>query len=532
MRRETEAANNSTEALTLIKVWLFIGLGLLVAVPYFAIQRHPLFPPTVVPLTPLDRSLPFWDPAIWLYLSLYFLLALPLVLARGRQNLYQMAFGFGWILTVSHLIFLVWPTAVPAPTPAVEVTSPMMRLVLAADSNGNALPSLHASLAVYCALCTAQLLNNRKTKAAIWFWTLLVLLSTWLAKRHVALDLGAGLALGLAAYAALFRTPPDDSPVSAALQTTLRARAELARKLEPNLAPLTAHDWRKRAVEFTCFFTLGAFGFWLTVTSYFRSRWVFVTIGIAATALALNAFVLLMHDGMHDTLFRSRRWNRFGSVLLGSTFLMSFSAYRVLHSRHHKFLGDPRDPDDYHNYLRRPALVWTLHFVRLSVGSLLYLVAIPVLALKFGSDAQRRRILAEYAILLAAYLVLLRFVPATILLLSWFIPLLVVGSLTAIRGFTQHGITDATDPYIASRTILPHPIVGFFLLHENYHLEHHLFPEVPSYHLPRLHEMVWPQLPRAVSGRSYLGFLVKFLRATPRLDESPIGLETPAAKST
>jgi len=68
---------------------------------------------------------------------------------------------------------------------------------------------------------------------------------------------------------------------------------------------------------------------------------------------------------MHDCLFRGRRRNWLASVLLGSTFLMSFSAYRVLHTRHHRFLGDPRDPDDYANYTRHPLWLWCLHFVRL-----------------------------------------------------------------------------------------------------------------------------------------------------------------------
>jgi len=209
---------------------------------------------------------------------------------------------------------------------------------------------------------------------------------------------------------------------------------------------------------------------------------------------------------------------------------MSFSAYRVLHTRHHRFLGDPRDPDDYKNYTRRRSLVWMLHFVRLSIGSLLYLLLIPTLALKFGTDKQRRYILTEYAFLGAVYSLLLRFVPASVLGVAWFVPLLMVGTLTAIRGFTQHAITDAADPYIASRTILPNPVVAFFLLNENYHLEHHLFPEIPSYHLPALHRLIWPKLPRAVSGRSYLGFLMQFFRATPQMDESPIGLEHPSAK--
>jgi fatty acid desaturase len=159
-------------------------------------------------------------------------------------------------------------------------------------------------------------------------------------------------------------------------------------------------------------------------------------------------------------------------------------------------------------------------------------MAIPILAVKYGTIEERRRILVEYGMLIGTYSVVLRFVPIAILVVAWLIPLLIVGSMTAIRGFTQHGITDATDPYIASRTILPHPLVAFLLLNENYHLEHHLFPEVPSYHLQELHKLVWPRLPRAVSGRGYLRFLAKFLRATPRLDETPIGLETPTARSS
>src|SRR5262249_22939297 len=136
-------------------------------------------------------------------------------------------------------------------------------------------------------------------------------------------------------------------------------------------------------------------------------------------------------------------------------------------------------------------------------------------------------IVIEYTLLVAIYSVLLRTVSSRELLVVWFVPLLLVGALTAIRGFTQHGITEATDPYLASRTMLPGPIVSFFLLHENYHLEHHLFPEIPSYNLPALHRLIWHRLPRAVSGRSYLAFLAAFVRATPRLDETPIGLVTP-----
>ena len=203
---------------------------------------------------------------------------------------------------------------------------------------------------------------------------------------------------------------------------------------------------------------------------------------------------------------------------------MSFTAYQVLHARHHDYLGDPRDPDDYYNYTQRRSFVWALHFVRLLIGTPLYLFLIPVLAWKFGNREQRGRILAEYALLFVLWGAVGIAVPWALLWQVWCLPLLCVGLLVSLRGFTQHGITDARDPYLASRTIVPHPLVELCLLGENYHLAHHLFPEVPSYHLRRLHRLIQTHLPRAVIGRSYIGFLLAFLAAVPKLDEAPIGL--------
>jgi fatty acid desaturase/membrane-associated phospholipid phosphatase len=525
-------ARDGSQASALEKVGLFLGLGILLSAPYFLIQYHPLFPAALVPATSVDRLIPFVQPAAWIYLTLYVLLALPLFLCREAGALRNMAFGFAWVTAVSHIVFLLWPTAIAWPYPPGTIRDPALRLVLFVDTARNAMPSLHASLAVYCALCVGRLLRRNAAHPAIWAWTLLILSATLLAKRHVFLDLLAGGMLGAFAYVVLFRPQPVDAAQSAALTETLSARARMAHGVEKEIAGLARHDGRKRLLEVLFFASLGALGVLLATSGLARNQLLLLLPGIVVTSLALNAFVLLMHDGMHDTLLRNPLGNRAASIVIGSTFLMSFSAYRVLHTRHHKFLGDPRDPDDYRNYTRHRPLVWALHFLRLGVGSLLYLVFIPALALKFGTRQERRRILCEYAFLGTAYGLLLRFVPLTTLAVAWLAPLLMVGTMTGIRGFTQHGITDATDPYIASRTMLPNPVVGFLLLHENFHLEHHLFPEIPSYHLPRLHRLIWPKLPRAVSGRSYLGFLVRFLRASSRLDESPIGLERPGAKSS
>lgn len=514
-----------------VKKWtLFFALGSLLLVPYFSIQYHEQLPVRTMALLGIDRWVPFFSPAIYVYISAYVLAALPLVLVRDARTMRRMAFGFAWIACVSNIFFVLWPTAVPAFPATSGVTDRLFDWVLAADTNRNACPSLHASLAIYCALCCMQLVKSRAVRAGVWLWATLILAATMLAKRHVALDLLAGVAIAVFAYAALFAAQRSEATGSEALDATLAARDAVARGHEAVLAALTGLNWQKRWAELGFFAALAIFGVWLTLAARASGHWAPEIAGIACTAIALNAFVLLMHEGMHGILFSGRGWNWAASVLLGSTFLMSFTAYRVVHTRHHKFLGDARDPDDYQNYVKNPAVLWALHFLRLTVGSLLYLALIPFVALKHGTAQERKRMLAEYGVLFAMYCAVLRFVPLSTLAAAWLAPLLIVGTLTAIRGFTQHGITDARDPYIASRTILPHPVVRFLLLNENFHLEHHLFPEVPSYNLPALHRLIWPELPRTVSDRGYLRFLAKFLRATPRLDETPIGLEQRAAR--
>ena len=118
-----------------------------------------------------------------------------------------------------------------------------------------------------------------------------------------------------------------------------------------------------------------------------RLHWALVAVGVFFSAIAINMLVLLLHEGMHGTLFSSRFWNRWVSVLLGASFLMSFSAYQVMHLRHHNYLGDPRDPDDYVNYTTRPRLLWLMHFLRLIFGR----VSVSVFNPDTGDQERRAR---------------------------------------------------------------------------------------------------------------------------------------------
>ncbi len=259
----------------------------------------------------------------------------------------------------------------------------------------------------------------------------------------------------------------------------------------------------------------------LTETRAGGAPWLRVC-GTLLAALGLNGFVLLVHEGMHGTLLGNGRANRALSVLLSCTHLLSFTAYQLLHIRHHKHVGTAGDPDHYENYVERKPALWLMHGARLAAASFLYLVAIPVLAWRIGGWPVRRRLLEEYAVLLALAIPVALWVPGDVLLGAWFVPMLVVAAITQVRAFAQHTLTDPSEPLLAARSMRPAVLVSYLMLHENYHLEHHLLPRVPSYNLPELGRLLEPRLPRRVVGSSYLALVARFLWAARTMDETPV----------
>ena len=324
------------------------------------------------------------------------------------------------------------------------------------------------------------------------------------------------------------------SAIPEAPLTPREARAAVAALLGDQLAPLRQLRLGRRLEEVAVFVGMWGVGIALAVAAGGAAGpavWALRAGAVVVSAVALNAFVLLLHEGMHGVLFQHRAVNRWTAVVFAATVGMSFSAYRVLHTLHHDALGTDDDPDDYYAYTKSPVLFWLLQGVRLTVGAALYLVAIPVLAGVRGTAADRRHIAQEYVVLATLWAAAFWLVPTPVLVWGWLAPLPLVALLVQVRGLTQHGLTDRHDALLSSRTVRPHPVVAFLLLNENYHLEHHLFPEVPSYHLPALHRATWAHLPRACEDTSYLGFLGRFLRQSLSLDETPVGVVAPAGRA-
>lgn len=311
------------------------------------------------------------------------------------------------------------------------------------------------------------------------------------------------------------------------IEKSMVIRNELSSNQEDEIALLANHSTKWHYAyfcypSFILFALLIAFLGWQNSNSYiFYGTSI---LAIIAIGISLNSCFSLIHEATHGHLSSSRFRNRYYAVLLSTLGFFSYTAYKVLHIRHHRHLGDEHDPDEYSNYVSKTWLLWTLQYVRLLCASLLYLLLIPWFAFKYASKPDRTKIFTEYLFMATIYGLAIYLIPFKLILLFWICPWILVNFLVNIRGLVQHGVTDNKDPMIASRSLVVHPLIEFFLIYENYHLEHHLFPEVPAYNLKKLHKIIEPRLDRQVTGRSYIVFLLKFFIASLTLNEAPIGL--------
>lgn len=241
-------------------------------------------------------------------------------------------------------------------------------------------------------------------------------------------------------------------------------------------------------------------------------------------AASMHGVSLFTHEAVHGTLSRKRVVNHVLGAACALPVLQNFAAYRVLHLSHHRHLGRAGDPDHYENYTSWTWLRVAMNWGRLVAGYPAYVTAIPVLGFWYGTARDRAFIALEVALLAVGVSAAVAFVPATILLHAWLIPMLVINTLVNVRGMSQHTLLEhADDTILGTRSILTNCVTAFFMCNENYHLEHHLYPGVPWYHLPQLHRALKPEL--AARGApyipSYFAFVREFVVGSVR--RSPLG---------
>jgi membrane-associated phospholipid phosphatase len=182
--------------LTLVGTTAFIFVFF---VGYFHVQQHPAFALAVMPLTAIDRLIPFQPYALGAYLALWVYVGAGPGLQNTRGEILAYALWIGAMCITGLAIFYFLPTRVPAPTDDLS-NSLVFALLQRVDAAGNACPSMHVAAAMFTAVRVEEVLRWARSPALMRFLNLaccaLICYSTLAIKQHVFLDVVAGALLG------------------------------------------------------------------------------------------------------------------------------------------------------------------------------------------------------------------------------------------------------------------------------------------------------------------------------------------------
>jgi fatty acid desaturase len=216
-----------------------------------------------------------------------------------------------------------------------------------------------------------------------------------------------------------------------------------------------------------------------------------------------HALAVLVHEGTHYLLFRNRRLNAVVSeLLLAWPLFITTRAYRGSHFAHHRHVNTEKDPD----LMRKQNSEWefpktwralAILLLKDAVGLNTYQQLLEAADLSDPKEQQSRRFepygwarVLYYAVVLAG-VTYFRVWP--LFLLFWIVPLLTwLKMILRIRSIAEHFGIENDHVYTRSRTTLPSRFERLFVAPRNinFHLDHHLYPSVPFFRLPRLHMLL------------------------------------------
>ncbi|MFD7503696.1 fatty acid desaturase family protein [Streptomyces sp. NPDC059850] len=244
-----------------------------------------------------------------------------------------------------------------------------------------------------------------------------------------------------------------------------------------------------------------------------QPAWWARAMGVVLTGCMFAHAAELQHETLHHLAYRKPRVNRVVGVALGLPMLISFTAYQVTHLRHHRDLGTPRNREffDYGNQYGTPeqrsrlgaAASWCVRFTMLHhYAQFTRDVARSLVGRNIDGERPHtsRRIRHEH---LLTFAVLLALVAVSVLLgrgvvvWAWLLPLVLVAApVHALVELPEHHRCETLNrsPFANTRTIRSNVLMTWFTNGNNYHVEHHLMPNLPIRQLPELHAVVQDRL--------------------------------------
>jgi radical SAM superfamily enzyme YgiQ (UPF0313 family)/fatty acid desaturase len=293
---------------------------------------------------------------------------------------------------------------------------------------------------------------------------------------------------------------------------------------------------------------------------------------------AMGGMINLAHESQHAALLRNKKWNdRVGAWLCAYPVGSIYGASRAVHLAHHKYLNTDLDPDKHFHWEADKSTPsgFLMYFVKLVMGGQLWTSIVVngfLRAQQRNNQAQAAKgdtagqcdgqSLTQPATQAAAqpaapspasvivmpkrsYPEVFNLIPVQAVLFFtfwavsgiwwlyfalWMLPIFTLGTAFGfMRGFIDHARLASDDEVKADGRLITVPNPSFidkiFFTGNDFefHAEHHFFPSVPHYFLPRLHRIL-QQDPRYSSRYllrpSYTSFLSDYWKQICRGEKS------------
>jgi len=211
---------------------------------------------------------------------------------------------------------------------------------------------------------------------------------------------------------------------------------------------------------------------------------------------------ILGHEGIHYLLYEKRKINDLISrYMIHSPQFAPLSLLRSNHMNHHAVLGTESDKDTQYYDVSRfssPSL-FVLWIVLSFLGWMVLGIVLKLSGLKKSSGSQKaikktsRGLIADIVSLVVFHGVLFSVLylwSGSVLtyFLYWFLPAFsVMFGLNVLRSCLEHAVETESNEKAKLMTFRPRWMEALILspYNMNYHSEHHMFPSVPCWNLPR-----------------------------------------------
>ena len=227
----------------------------------------------------------------------------------------------------------------------------------------------------------------------------------------------------------------------------------------------------------------------------------------------------LEHEATHRTPFASEQLNDWVGRVAGFLLLLPFEWFRYFHLAHHRWTNiEGKDPElAGEKPATRAAWAWHVSGIPYWMAEVRLLVRLVRGRVEddFVPPAARSRVVWEARGMAMGYvLVGLSLISSPLLWWIWVLPVLVGQPFLRLYLLAEHGdCPRVANMFQNTRTTFTNRVVRFLAWNMPYHVEHHVWPQVPFHRLPEVHGMMKDEL--RVTANGYAEFTREYLARRP-----------------